>query len=55
MAVISNGSYGIPKDICFSFPVTSINATWKIVENLILSDYSKERIELTTKELLEEK
>jgi len=32
MGVISDGSYGIAKDIVFSFPVTIKNKTWKIVE-----------------------
>jgi len=40
MAVISDGSYGVPKDICFSFPVTCNNATYKIVQDLIISPFS---------------
>ena len=32
MGVVSDGSYGIAKDIVFSFPVTIKNKTWKIVE-----------------------
>lgn len=32
MGVMSDGSYGIPKDIVFSFPVTTQNKTWKIVQ-----------------------
>jgi malate dehydrogenase len=31
MGVISDGSYGIPKDILFSFPVEIQNKKWKIV------------------------
>jgi malate dehydrogenase len=31
MGVVSDGSYGIPKDIVFSFPVTIKNKQWKIV------------------------
>jgi hypothetical protein len=31
MGVISDGSYGIPKGINFSFPVECGNGEWKIV------------------------
>lgn len=31
MGVMSDGSYGIPKGINFSFPVTCANGKWKIV------------------------
>lgn len=55
MAVMSKGEYGAPSDIVFSFPVTCINGEWKIVEGLKLSDFSKEKISLTGKELLEER
>lgn len=55
MGVISKGEYGAPADINFSFPVTCKNGEWKIVEGLKLTDFSKERIALTSKELLEEK
>lgn len=55
MAVMSKGEYGAPKDIIFSFPVTISKGEWKIVEGLKLSDFSKQRIEITGKELLEEK
>lgn len=32
MGVVSDGSYGIPKDIVFSFPVTLQNKQFKIVQ-----------------------
>lgn len=35
MGVVSDGSYGIPKDIVFSFPVEIQNKQWKIVSNLV--------------------
>lgn len=55
MAVISKGEYGVPKDIIFSFPVTCKNGDWKIVEGLKLSEFSKEKLNLTSKELIEER
>lgn len=31
MGVISNGEYGVPKDINFSFPVTCKDGKWTVV------------------------
>jgi malate dehydrogenase len=55
MAVISNGEYGAPSDTMFSFPVTCHNGEWKIVQGLKISDFAKEKITITGKELLEER
>lgn len=55
MGVISKGEYGAPTDVVFSFPVTCKNGEWKIVENLKLSEFSKEKLAITGKELLEER
>jgi len=55
MGVMSEGDYGAPKDVIFSFPVTCRNGCWKLVEGLKLSEFSKEKITLTGEELLEEK
>jgi len=55
MGVYSNGEYDIPKDIIFSFPVTISNGEWKIVEGLKLSSFTKQKLEETSKELMEEK
>ena len=55
MAVYSNGEYGAPKDIVFSFPVHCQNGEWKIVEGLKLSNFGKKKIEITGNELLDEK
>jgi malate/lactate dehydrogenase len=55
MAVYSRGEYGAPSDVVFSFPVTCVNGEWKIVENLKISNISKEKIAITGKELVEER
>ena len=54
MGVPSDGSYGIPKDIIFGFPVTTVNGEYQIVPNLEIDAFSQERINLTLQELLEE-
>jgi len=56
MGVMSDGSYGIPKGINFSFPVTCTNGTWRIVQGYDFNDqFSKDAIAKTLKELQEEK
>ena len=55
MAVISKGEYNTPVDLVFSFPVVCKSGEWKIVEGLKLSEFSKERIAVTSKELEEER
>lgn len=55
MGVISDGSYGAPKDIIFSFPVEIVNKQWKIVQGLKLDDFANGKLAITGKELLEEK
>jgi len=55
MGVVSDGSYGIPKDLVFSFPVEIKDRKWKIVQGLKLDDFARSKLDITTKELLEEK
>jgi len=55
MAVISDGSYGVPKGLCFSYPVTCANGQWKIVQNLNIDAFSQAKLKVTIDELLEEK
>jgi malate dehydrogenase len=54
VAVASDGSYGIPAGLMFSFPIRSNGQTWEIVKGIELNEFSKEKINATTKELLEE-
>ena len=55
MAVPSDGSYGISEGIIYSFPVTCQSGTYSIVQNLEIDDFSKECIEITERELLDER
>jgi len=56
MAVYSAGnSYGIDEDIIYSFPITCENGEWKEITGLEISDFSRERMTATEKELLDEK
>jgi malate dehydrogenase len=54
MGVPSNGEYGIPKDVVFGFPVTTSGGEYRLVEGLPIDAFSRQRIDLTLKELQEE-
>ncbi|MDR2851972.1 MAG: malate dehydrogenase, partial [Burkholderiaceae bacterium] len=54
MGIPSDGQYGIPKDIIFGFPVTTVNGEYKIIEGLPIDAFSQERINKTLKELQDE-
>lgn len=55
MGVLSDGTYGIPKDIVFSFPVTIKDKQYKIVDGLEISDFARSKLTVTAKELEEER
>ncbi|WGD37611.1 malate dehydrogenase [Lysinibacter sp. HNR] len=54
VALPSDGSYGIPEGIVSSFPARSVDGSWKIVQGLTIDLFSRERIEASVNELLEE-
>ncbi|XVF33568.1 hypothetical protein REPUB_Repub17cG0179500 [Reevesia pubescens] len=55
MGVYSDGSYGIKPGIIYSFPVTCEKGQWSIVQGLKIDEFSKEKMDATEKELIEEK
>jgi len=55
MGVFSDGSYNTPEGVMFSFPITIKDGKWSIVQGLEMSDFAKEKLELTGKELCEER
>ena len=54
-SVMSDGSYGVPEGIISSFPCTSENGEWKIVQGLEIDDFSRGRIDASAAELVDEK
>ncbi|GLU49833.1 malate dehydrogenase [Nocardiopsis ansamitocini] len=54
-AIVSDGSYGVPEGLISSFPVTSRNGAWEIVQGLEVNDFSRERIDASVRELAEER
>jgi len=55
MGVPSDGSYGIAPGVIFSYPVTIKNGKYTIVQGLPIDAFSREQLDATHKELLEEK
>lgn len=55
MAVISDGSYGVPEGLISSFPVTTSGGDWSIVGGLDIDAFSRGRIDKSTAELAEER
>lgn len=55
MAVVSDGSYGVPEGLISSFPVTTSGGDWSIVQGLEIDDFSRSRIDASTAELAEER
>ncbi len=56
MGVISDGSYNTPAGLCYSFPVTcERGGKWSIVQGLPIDALSREKLDATAAELVEEK
>ncbi len=55
MGIPSDGSYGIPEGIIYGVPVTTANGEYTRVEGLEIDDFSRERMDFTLNELLEER
>jgi malate dehydrogenase len=55
MAVPSDGSYGIPEGVIYSYPVTCRAGEYSIVQGLEINDFSRDKMTATHRELLEER
>ncbi len=55
MAVLSRGEYGVPDGLAFSFPVRSDGQKWHVIEGLEHDGEARERLRVTTQELLDER
>ena len=55
MGIASDGSYGIPQDVVYGFPVTCANGEYAMIRDLPIDEFSRERMNLTLKELEEER
>ena len=55
MGIPSDGSYGIPEDVIYGVPVTCANGQYTRVTGLEIDEFSRARMDLTLKELFEER
>jgi malate dehydrogenase len=55
MGIASDGSYGIPAGIMYGFPVICANGEYQMVQGLEIDAFSREKMDFTLKELLEER
>lgn len=54
MGIASDGQYDIPKNVMFGFPVTCEGGDYKLIEGLEIDAFSRQCIDKTLAELLEE-
>jgi malate dehydrogenase len=55
MGIASDGSYGIPEEIVYGFPVTCAGGRYDVVKGLDVDEWSRGKMDATLKELLEER
>jgi malate dehydrogenase len=55
MAVPSDGSYDVAEGIVSSFPCTTVDGEWSIVQGLEIDDFSRSKIDASVAELVEER
>ncbi len=55
MAIPSDGSYDVEPGIIYSFPCTCQGGEYSVVQGLAIDDFSRERMDATAKELVEER
>ena len=56
VCVCSDGSYGVDEGLIASLPIrTSDGKTWEVVQGVPINDFSKQKIEASVQELIEEK
>ena len=55
MGIASDGSYGIPEDVMYGFPVTTQAGEYTLVRDLEIDSFSREKMNATLKELEEER
>ncbi|HEX4639077.1 MAG TPA: malate dehydrogenase [Chthoniobacterales bacterium] len=55
VAVCSDGSYNVEKDLISSFPIRVSGGKWEIVQNVPINDFSRDKIDKSVAELKEEK
>ena len=55
MGIPSDGSYGIPDGVMYGFPVVCKKGAYHIVPDLEITESSKEKMQATYQELVDER
>ncbi|MCS4277231.1 malate dehydrogenase [Mycetocola sp. BIGb0189] len=55
VALVSDGSYGVPAGLVSSFPAQSIEGRWAIVPDIDIDEFSRARIDASVAELIAER
>ncbi|HEV3226146.1 MAG TPA: malate dehydrogenase, partial [Acidimicrobiales bacterium] len=55
MGIVSDGSYGVAEGLISSFPVTTSERAYDVVQGLDIDDFSRARIDASVNELSEER
>jgi malate dehydrogenase len=55
MALVSDGSYGVPQGLIYGFPCTVKNGEAQVVQGLSVNDFCRAKMDATAKELEEER
>jgi malate dehydrogenase len=55
MGVASDGSYGIPEGVVFSYPVRCVRGEYQIVQGLEIDEFARGKLAATDAELREER
>ncbi|GEM84718.1 MULTISPECIES: malate dehydrogenase [Meiothermus] len=55
MAIPSDGSYGIPEGLVYSYPCVCRNGDFEIVQGLDINEFSRSKMDATARELAEER
>ena len=53
--VVSDGSYGVPPGLVYSYPLQSDGTDWRVVQGLDLDESAKKRIAVSADELVAER
>jgi malate dehydrogenase len=55
VAVCSSGQYGVPEGLQFGYPIRSDGSSWTVVEGIEHDAFAQGKIDVTTKELADER
>jgi len=55
MGIVSDGSYGVPEGLVSSFPVTTKDGNFEVVQGLELGEFSRGRVDASVAELVSER